>query len=87
MVYRFNRLARSTRELVVAVEEFKELGIQFISLYEQIVTTLPSGKLAFVIFSAVAEFEREQSKSACDRGSQKPKLRAKGSVGHRPMPH
>jgi len=73
VVYRFDRFARSTRELVEAVEEFATLGIQFISLHENVDTTCPQGKLVFTIFAAVAEFERELIKERVrsgDRGSQ-----------------
>lgn len=59
LVYRFDRFARSTQHLVNALEEFRTLGVQFISLHEQIDTTTAMGKLAFTIFAAIAEFERE----------------------------
>lgn len=59
VVYRFDRFARSVRQLVEALAEFNELGIQFVSLHENVDTTLPQGKLLFHIFAAIAEFERE----------------------------
>jgi DNA invertase Pin-like site-specific DNA recombinase len=59
VVYRFDRFARSVKHLVDALTEFNELGIQFVSLHENVDTTLPQGKLLFHIFAAVAEFERE----------------------------
>lgn len=59
VVYRFDRFARSVKQLVEALAEFNELGIQFVSLHENVDTTLPQGKLLFHIFAAVAEFERE----------------------------
>jgi DNA invertase Pin-like site-specific DNA recombinase len=59
VVYRFDRFARSTKHLVDALAEFNSLGIQFVSLHENVDTTSPQGKLLFHIFAAIAEFERE----------------------------
>jgi len=59
VVYRFDRFARSTRHLVNALHEFDSLGIQFVSLHENVDTTTPNGRLVFTIFAAIAEFERE----------------------------
>jgi DNA invertase Pin-like site-specific DNA recombinase len=58
VVYRFDRFARSTKQLVDALAEFDRLGIQFVSLHEQVDTSTPNGKLLFHIFAAIAEFER-----------------------------
>jgi len=58
LVYRFDRFARSMKELVNALEEFESMGIQFVSLHENVDTTTPQGKLIFGIFAAIAEFER-----------------------------
>lgn len=59
MVYRFDRFARSTQHLVNALEEFRTLGVQFISVHEAIDTTTPMGRFAFTVFAGIAEFERE----------------------------
>src|SRR5712692_8159167 len=56
VVYRFDRFARSTRQLVNALYEFDSLGIQFVSLHENVDTTTPNGRLVFTIFAAIAEF-------------------------------
>lgn len=58
VVYRFDRFARSVKHLVDALTEFNELGIQFVSLHENVDTTTAQGKLLFTIFAAIAEFER-----------------------------
>jgi DNA invertase Pin-like site-specific DNA recombinase len=57
-VWKFDRFARSLRHLVTALEEFKRLGIDFISATEGVDTTVPSGELVFQIFGAIAQFER-----------------------------
>lgn len=58
IVYRFDRFARSSRHLITALEEFKNLGIEFISYSENIDTSSPLGKAIFVIVGAMAELER-----------------------------
>jgi len=58
LVWKFDRFARSTKQLVLALEEFNALGIDFISLSESIDTSTPMGKMVFTLVSAIAEFER-----------------------------
>lgn len=58
VVYKFDRFARSTKHLVLALEEFQTLGIDFISFSENLDTSTPLGKAVFTIVSAVAELER-----------------------------
>jgi DNA invertase Pin-like site-specific DNA recombinase len=59
VVYRYDRFARSLRQLVNALEEFRALGIEFVSLHEGVDTSTPNGRLVFGIFATIAEFERE----------------------------
>ena len=58
IVARFDRFARSTRHLVLALEEFGALGVDFISLSEAVDTSTPMGKMVFTVIGAVAELER-----------------------------
>jgi len=58
VVWRFDRFARSTKHLITALEEFRHLGIEFISYQENIDTSSPLGKAIFTIVSAIAELER-----------------------------
>ena len=58
LVARFDRFARSTKHLVLALEEFNALGIDFVSLNESIDTSTPMGKMIFTVIGAVAELER-----------------------------
>src|ERR1700683_4348662 len=57
--YRYDRFARSLRHLVNALEEFRALGIEFVSIHEGVDTSTPNGRLVFGIFASIAEFERE----------------------------
>ena len=59
LVWRFDRFARSTKHLVLALEEFKNLGIDFVSYQENIDTSSPLGAAIFTIIGAVAQLERD----------------------------
>jgi len=59
LVWRFDRFARSTKHLILALEEFKNLGIDFVSYQENIDTSSPLGSAIFTIISAVAQLERD----------------------------
>jgi DNA invertase Pin-like site-specific DNA recombinase len=59
LVWRFDRFARSTKHLLLALEEFRALGIQFISYQENIDTSSPLGQAMFTIVGAVAQLERD----------------------------
>jgi len=59
LVWRFDRFARSTKHLILALEEFKNLGIDFVSYQENIDTSSPLGGAIFTIISAVAQLERD----------------------------
>ncbi len=58
-VFRFDRFARSTRHLLEAMEEFRVLGVAFVSLHEQVDTSTPMGKAMFTIIAAISELERD----------------------------
>ncbi len=59
LVWRFDRFARSTKHLVTALYEFRNLGIDFISYQENIDTSSPLGEAIFTIISAMATLERD----------------------------
>src|ERR1700687_2908836 len=58
VVWCFDRFARSVSHLLRALETFKALGIEFVSLSEQVDTSTPTGKIVFTVLGAVAELER-----------------------------
>lgn len=58
IVFRFDRFARSTKQLILALEEFRALGIEFVSYQEALDTSTPMGKAMFTIIAAMAELER-----------------------------
>lgn len=59
LVWRYDRFARSTHELINQLEEFKALGVDSVSITEGTDTTTPQGKLFFTLISGFAEFESE----------------------------
>jgi len=59
LVYKFDRWARSSQELINHFNEFLNRNIRFISYSENIDLGTPSGRMMFTIISAMAEFERD----------------------------
>ena len=59
LVWRFDRFARSVKHLIMALEEFKNLSIDFVSFQENIDTSSPLGSAIFTIISAVSQLERD----------------------------
>ena len=58
LVWRFDRFARSVSHLLQALETFRSVGIEFVSISEQVDTSTPTGKMVFTVLGAVAELER-----------------------------
>jgi DNA invertase Pin-like site-specific DNA recombinase len=58
VVWRLDRLGRSLTHLVETINGFKDTGIQFKSLQEEINTSTAVGTLMFHLFAMFAEFER-----------------------------
>src|SRR6266436_4172621 len=58
VVWKFDRFARSVSHLLRALENFRSLGVEFVSLSEQVDTGTPTGKMIFTVLGAVAELER-----------------------------
>ena len=82
LVWRFDRFARSTKHLLLALEEFRSLGIQFISYQENIDTSSPLGQALFTIVSAVAQLERDLIRERVSAGVRN--ARANGKQFGRP---
>jgi DNA invertase Pin-like site-specific DNA recombinase len=59
LVWKYDRFARSLGALVAALQEFRDLGIDFISHTQAIDTTTPMGRLFFHVIGSFAEFERD----------------------------
>ena len=83
VVWRFDRFARSTKHLLSALEEFRSLGIQFISYQENIDTSSALGQALFTIVSAVAQLEHDLIRERVSAGIRN--ARANGKKLGRPM--
>jgi len=75
LVWKFDRFARSTKELINALEEFNSLGVDFISYKENVDTSTPAGKILFTMISAFAEFERSIIRERVIAGMEKARVR------------
>ena len=82
IVWKFDRFARSVSHLLRALETFKALGIEFVSLSEQVDTSTPTGKMVFTVLGAVAELERSLIAERVKAGLRN--ARAKGKKLGRP---
>jgi DNA invertase Pin-like site-specific DNA recombinase len=82
VVWKFDRFARSLSFLLRALETFRPLGIEFVSLSEQIDTSTPAGKMIFTVLGAVAELERSLIAERVRAGLRN--ARAKGKILGRP---
>src|SRR5690242_9730528 len=81
VVWRLDRLGRSLEHLIETITVLHESGIGFRSLTENIDTTTSAGKLAFHIFGALAEFERDLIRERTQTGLAA--ARARGRHGGR----
>jgi DNA invertase Pin-like site-specific DNA recombinase len=82
MVTKYDRLARSLRDLLDIVQAIKDRGAGFRSLAEDIDTTTPAGRLVFHVFASIAQFERERISERTREGLDA--ARRRGRVGGRP---
>ena len=82
VVTKYDRLARSLRDLLDIVEAIKERGAGFRSLAENIDTTTPAGELIFQVFASIAHFERRRIAERTREGLEA--ARKRGRIGGRP---
>lgn len=81
-VTKYDRLARSLKDLIEIVESIRERGAGFRSLAEDIDTTTPAGRLVFHVFASIAQFERERIAERTMEGLHA--ARKRGRIGGRP---
>nr|WP_309504420.1 recombinase family protein [uncultured Roseovarius sp.] len=81
-VTKYDRLARSLKDLLEIVETIRGRGAGFRSLAEDIDTTTPAGRLVFHVFASIAQFERERISERTKEGLAS--ARKRGRIGGRP---
>jgi len=58
LVWKFDRFARSTSHLINSLQRFKSLGLEFVSVQDNIDTSTPMGECVFTILAAFGQLER-----------------------------
>jgi DNA invertase Pin-like site-specific DNA recombinase len=82
VVYKLDRLGRSTFKLLSLTEELQQRGVEFVSLKDHIDTSSAIGKAMFRMLAVLAEMERELIVERTQAGLQA--ARKRGRVGGRP---
>lgn len=59
LVWKFDRLARSTQHLLETLSLLQRYGVDFVSTTEAVDTSTPAGRMVLTFLGAIAEFERE----------------------------
>src|SRR5437763_10390172 len=77
VVYKIDRLARSTRDLHNIVHELQKKNIGVVFVKEQIDFSTPAGKLMFTMLGAIAEFERDLINERTKEGRERAKAQGK----------
>lgn len=81
-VVRLDRLGRRMMKLVEQINDFKEKGVEFVSLENNIDTTTPLGMVLFSMCAAFSEMERELIRERVKAGLDA--AHKKGRKGGRP---
>jgi DNA invertase Pin-like site-specific DNA recombinase len=82
VVYKLDRISRSTKHLIELSELFAEKEVDFISIQDQIDTSTPMGRFFFRTMASIAELERDIIRDRTKAGLES--ARARGRVGGRP---
>jgi DNA invertase Pin-like site-specific DNA recombinase len=82
VVFKLDRYARSSRELILEIQELTNKGIGFISISDNLDFSSSTGRLHFHILAAFAEFERSLISERTKEGIAR--TRAQGTVLGRP---
>ncbi len=82
IVYKLDRLARSTLKLIETLDLLNKKGVEFVSLSDNIDTSTAAGKAMFGMMAVFAEFERSIIRERTIAGLKAAK--ARGRKGGRP---
>ena len=82
VVWKLDRVGRSTRQLVDFLDELRREGIEFVSLKDGFDTQTPAGKMMYSVIAAMAEFEHDLIVERTSAGLEA--ARARGRKGGRP---
>ncbi|WP_393964371.1 recombinase family protein [Exiguobacterium sp. S22-S28] len=82
VVYKLDRISRSTKHLIELVETFEEKEVNFISIQDNIDTSTAMGRFFFRTMANIAELERDIISERTKSGLQSARMR--GRNGGRP---
>lgn len=82
VVYKLDRLARSTKELYQLTDEMAKRQVDFVSIHDSFDTTTPTGRAMFGMLAVFAEFERDIIQQRTKAGLEA--ARKRGRIGGRP---
>ncbi|WP_081415119.1 recombinase family protein [Ectobacillus panaciterrae] len=83
VVYKLDRISRSTKHLIELAEFFEKKEIDFISIQDNIDTSSPIGRFFFRMIASIAELERDIIRERTIDGLAA--ARARGKKGGRPF--
>lgn len=82
VIYKLDRISRSTKHLIGLSDFFEKRGVEFVSIQDSIDSSTPMGRFFFRTMASIAELERdiisERTKSGLESA------RARGRNGGRP---
>jgi len=84
LVWASDRIARSVKHFLEVLDELNRLGIEYISLRENIDTGGPLGRALIVIVAAIAELERSLIIERVRAGMRRARLEGQ-QIGRRPL--
>ena len=82
VVWKLDRLGRSTKKLIELIEQLENRGIHFVSITDAINTTTPAGRFFFHVMASLAQMERELIRERTRAGLDA--ARKVGRIGGRP---
>ena len=82
VVYKLDRLARSTKELYQLTDHLKNKNVDFVSINDAFDTSTPTGRAMFGMLAVFAEFERDIIQQRTKAGLEA--ARKRGRIGGRP---
>jgi DNA invertase Pin-like site-specific DNA recombinase len=74
LVAAFDRMARSTKHFLQVMDEFDDLGIEFVSRRENVDTTGAMGRLFLTLIGSIAELESDLIRERIKAGMRRRKL-------------
>lgn len=82
VIYKLDRISRSTKHLIELSERFESEGVQFVSIQDNIDTSSPMGRFFFRVMASISELERDIISERTKAGLSS--ARARGRNGGRP---